>query len=163
MSNALFWIIAVLIISAGWRVVTSKNLLHSVLAAFVVLLSTAAIYFMLNAEFLGIVQVLIYAGAVTILVLFVVMLTSAGPRYKIGFETRISPLMVLFCLLFFALLSFVIWNIRWPFTGATLVQFKGVTDTLAKQIFLEYLLPFEVASVLLLAGLIGAVVLARKE
>lgn len=163
MSVVLFWVIAVMILAACWRVVSSKNLLHSVLAAFVVLLGTAALYFLLNAEFLGIAQVLVYAGAVTILVLFVVMLTTAGPNYEISFENKVGPLMYLFTLLFFALLAFVISKIQWPFTGATVAQYKNVTDTLAAKIFLEYLLPFEVASVLLLAALVGAVVLARKE
>ncbi len=162
MTNALFWIVSIIILVACWRVVTTRNLLHSVLAAFIVLISTAIIYFMLNAEFLGIAQILIYAGAVTILLLFVVMLTTTGPRFETGFENKVSPLMYLTSLLLFALLVFIISNINWPFT-ATIIKMKNVTEVLAGRIFLEYLLPFEVASVLLLAALVGAVVLARKE
>lgn len=163
MANALFWIVSIVMLAACWRVVTTRNLLHSVLAAFIVLISTAIIYFMLNAEFLGVVQILIYAGAVTILLLFVVMLTTTGPRFEAGFENKISPLMYLTSLLLFALLVFIVSNIRWPFTGETIINMRDVTTTLASRIFLEYLLPFEVASVLLLVALVGAVVLARKE
>lgn len=162
MQNALFWIIAAVMITACWRVATARNMVHVVMAAFVVLMSTAAIFFMLNAEFLGVVQILIYAGAITIMVLFVVMLTTAGPRYEITYEKRIGPGMYLITVALFATLVFAITNIPWP-TGIQVLQLKSVTNTLATKIFLEYLLPFEIASILLLVALIGAVVLARKE
>ncbi len=162
MQSILFYIIAVIMLVACWRVATTKNLIHTVLAAFVVLMSTAAIFFMLNAEFLAVVQILIYAGAITIMVLFVVMLTSTGPRYEVTYDKKIKPTMYLSTLVVFASLVFLILNIQWP-TGTTVLQIDDVTGTLAKQIFLEYLLPFEVASILLLVALVGAVVLARRE
>ncbi len=162
MQSILFYIIAVIMLVACWRVATTKNLIHTVLAAFVVLMSTAAIFFMLNAEFLAVVQILIYAGAITIMVLFVVMLTSTGPRYEVTYDKKIKPTMYLSTLVVFGSLVFLILNIQWP-TGTTVLQIDDVTGTLAKQIFLEYLLPFEVASILLLVALVGAVVLARRE
>jgi len=162
MQNILFYIIAVIMLTACWRVATTKNLIHTVLAAFIVLMTTAAIFFMLNAEFLAVVQILIYAGAITIMVLFVVMLTTAGPRYEVTFDKKIRPGMYLSTLVVFSSLVFLISSIQWP-TGTAVLQLKDVTETLALQIFLEYLLPFEVASVLLLVALVGAVVLARRE
>ncbi len=162
MQNILFYIIAVIMLVACWRVATTKNLIHTVLAAFIVLMSTAAIFFMLNAEFLGVVQILIYAGAITIMVLFVVMLTTAGPRYEVTHDKKIKPSMYLSTIVVFATLVFLVSNIQWPM-GTTVLQLEDVTETLATKIFLEYLLPFEIASILLLVALVGAVVLARKE
>lgn len=158
--TVIFYLLALIIVGGCVRVVSTRNLLHSVLAAFIVLVATAALYFLLNAEFLGVVQVLVYAGAVTILVLFVVMLTTAGPKYQIAFEGKTNPLMIIFTALFFGLLMFIILQVEWPIATAAL---KEVTSSLAFRIFWEYLLPFEVASILLLAALVGAIVLARKE
>lgn len=163
MSNALFYIMAIIMLGGSWKVVTSKNLLHSVMSAFVVLMGTAVIYFMLNAQFLAVTQILIYAGGVTILILFVVMLTTADRvKYEVSFDNKIGIPMYIFTALVFSMLTFVILKIDWPYKG-TLASLKNVTEVLAKKLFLEYLLPFEVASVLLLAALVGAVVLARKE
>jgi len=160
MEGLLFYMLSALILFGAVRVVSTRNLVHSVIAAFVVLSSTAALFFLLNAEFLGVVQILVYAGAVTILVLFVVMLTSAGPNFEVSHDGPVSPLMVAFAIVLFALLGFVIWTIKWR-DGVVLI--KGVTEKLAMMLFTEYLLPFEVASILLLAALVGAVVLARKD
>lgn len=159
--DLLFYLFAIILVIFGLQVVTTKNLFHSVMSAFAVLLATAGLFFLLNAEFLGIVQILIYAGAVTILVLFVVMLTTAGPRYKITWEPPYSPWLILFALLFLAGLIFAIVSIQWPV--AQPVVLKQVTHQLSYRIFLDYLLPFEVASVLILAGLIGAIVIARRD
>lgn len=158
--QGLFYLLSAVVIAGSLMVVSTKNLLHSVLSAFMVLVATSGFYFLLNAQFLGVVQVLVYAGAVTILVLFVVMLTTAGPQYRVMFEGGINWLMLLFGGLFFATVAFVIWQVRWRVSAVSL---KGVTNGLAMRIFLEYLLPFEVASILLLAALVGAIVLARSE
>jgi len=157
----LFYILSAILILFALRVVTTKNLFHSVISAFAVLLATAGLFFLFNAEFLGMVQILVYAGAVTILVLFVVMLTTAGPNYKITWEGPPGIWTVIFTILFGGLLGFVILSIDWPV--ARPAALTNVTHTVAARLFTEYLLPFEVASILLLAALVGSIVLARRD
>ena len=161
-TSILFYVLAATLIFFSLRVVTTKNLFHSVMSAFAVLMSTAGLFFLLNAEFLGIVQILIYAGAVTILVLFVVMLTTASSEYKITWEKKPSILMFMWILLFGGMLGLIVISIDW-LQGATLVGMADVTQALAGRLFVEYILPFEIASILLLAALVGAIVLARRD
>jgi len=161
MESGLFYFLSAVLILFCLKVVTTKNLFHSVMSAFAVLLATAGLFFLFNAEFLGIVQILVYAGAVTILVLFVVMLTSAGPRYRITWEGPPSAWTYIFAILFGGMLGFVVLSIDWPV--AKPAALTDVTQALATRLFVEYLLPFEVASILLLAALVGAIVLARRD
>jgi len=161
MESTLFYMLAAFLIYFSLKVVTTKNLFHSVMSAFVVLMSTAGLFFLMNAKFLGMVQVLIYAGAVTILVIFVVMLTTAGSEYKIAWEKRPSPVSFIFVLVFGGLLAFVILSIEWPIADRD--SLTNVTEILAIRLFTEYILAFEVASIVLLAALVGAIVLARRD
>ncbi len=161
LTSVLFYFFAAILILFSIKVVTTKNLFHSVMSAFAVLLGTAGLFFLLNAEFLGMVQILIYAGAVTILVLFVVMLTTAGPKYRITWETPMNAWIFVFVLLFGGMLGFIILSIEWPVGRPA--PLKDVTNELASRLFVEYLIPFELASILLLAALVGAIVLARRD
>lgn len=159
--SILFYILSATLILASLKVVTTKNLFHSVLSAFAVLLSTAGLFFLLNAEFLGMVQILVYAGAVTILVLFVVMLTTAGPQYRITWEGAPRFVTVLFTVLFGGMLAFIVLSINWPIAKPAALE--DVTRSLAMRLFTDYLAPFEIASILLLVALVGAIVLARRD
>ncbi len=162
--NALFYLLAGILIFFSLKVVTTKNLFHSVMSAFAVLMGTAGVFFLFNASFLGVTQILVYAGAVTILVLFVVMLTTAGDAYKIAWEKAPSVWSSIVMVLFFGGLGFTIVSIEWPVGERLLLdRTRPVTEGLANMLFTEYLLPFEIASVLILATLIGAIVLARRD
>ncbi len=107
-TTVLFYLFAAILIFFSLKVVTTKNLFHSVMSAFAVLMATAGIFFLFNAEFLGVVQILVYAGAVTILVLFVVMSTTAGDSYKITWEKAPSVWSSVVMFLFFGILGFTI-------------------------------------------------------
>lgn len=156
-----FYLTAATMVIAAWRVVATRNLIHSVLAAFVVLLSTAGLYFLLNAKFLSMVQALVYAGAVTILMLFVVMLTRPGHTNEVVGARQFNRLAMIFAFLFGGLLWLVIINVQWVIGPPFLAV--DTTRILSKEIFLQYILPFEVASIVLLVAIIGAVILAGKE
>lgn len=157
----MFYLTAATMIIAAWRVVVTRNLIHSVLAAFFVLLSTAGLYFLLNAKFLAMVQVLVYAGAVTILMLFVVMLTGPGYTNEAFRARQFNRLAMIFAFFFSGLLWLVIINVQWVIGP----PFRAVETTriLSKEIFLQYVLPFEIASIILLVAIIGAVIFAGKE
>ena len=159
--NVAFWIIAVTMAAAAVGVVTMKNIVHAALALVVVLAGVAAQYIILQAEFLGIVQVLIYIGAVIVLFLFGIMLTRAPMRKTGEFDNDQRILAGLVSLLIFGVLA-----------GLLSSQFSGdkihfgqptQTATIADSIFRTYVVGFEVVSMLLLAALIGAIVLARRD
>ena len=159
--NVAFWIIAVTMAVAAVGVVTMKNIVHAALALVVVLAGVAAQYVLLQAEFLGIVQVLIYIGAVLVLFLFGIMLTRAPMRKTGEFDNDQRILAGLVSLLIFAVLAYLLSD---QFGGEKMHLGQPTpTSTIADSIFRTYVVGFEVVSMLLLAALVGAIVLARRD
>ena len=166
--NIAFGVIAVAMIASAVRVVTTKNVVHAALHLVVVLAGAAAQYVLLAAEFVAVVQVLVYIGAIIVLFLFGIMLTQAklGTSDDLDNESmRWWGLGIGAALL--GLLGFVLWDqfedTMLPVDGATTAELGQTTDQVSDAIFSTYLVPFEVISVLLLAALIGAIVLARRD
>jgi NADH-quinone oxidoreductase subunit J len=165
--NAAFWIIAVTMAAAAIGVVTMKNIVHAALALVVVLAGVAAQYILLQAEFLGIVQVLIYIGAVIVLFLFGIMLTRSPMRRSAEYDNDQRPLAGAVALLIFGVLAYLLTDEFGGFgQGAAdklhLTQ-PTATSAIADSIFRSYVVAFEAVSMLLLAALIGAIVLARRD
>lgn len=159
--NVTFWILAIAMVGAAIRVVTTKNVVHAALYLVVVLAGAAAQFILLGAEFVGWVQVLVYIGAVVIIFLFGIMLTRApmGNRDDLDNDQKWGAAIVALALAG-AASALVISTYR----GAK-IDLKAPTPTgaVASSIFREYLVPFELVSLLLLAALVGAVVLARRD
>jgi NADH-quinone oxidoreductase subunit J len=159
--NVAFWIIAITMVVAAIGVVTMKNIVHAALALVVVLAGVAAQYILLQAEFLGIVQVLIYIGAVLVLFLFGIMLTRAPMRRTAEYDNDQKGLAGLVALLIFGVLAYLFAD---EFGGDKLhIVQPTETSAIADSIFRTYVVAFEVVSMLLLAALIGAIVLARRD
>ncbi|HZN16436.1 MAG TPA: NADH-quinone oxidoreductase subunit J [Acidimicrobiales bacterium] len=160
--NISFFVIAAAMVFAAFRVVTSTNVVRAALYLVVVLAGVAAQYILLAAEFTAVVQVLIYIGAIIVLFLFGIMLTRAPIGRSSDLDNDQRWLAVLVSLLLFGVLA---WTLNDAFSGAK-IRFTGGPQTTAQvgdSIFSTYLLPFEVVSVLLLAALVGAIVLARRD
>ena len=159
--NVSFWIIALVMAAAAIGVVTMKNIVHAALALVVVLAGVAAQYVLLQAEFLGIVQVLIYIGAVIVLFLFGIMLTRAPMRKSAEYDNDQRPLAGAVALLIFGVLAYLLVD---EFGGDKLRLVQPTqTSAIADSIFRTYVVAFEAVSILLLAALIGAIVLARRD
>ncbi len=159
--NVSFWIIAVVMAAAAIGVVTMKNIVHAALALVVVLAGVAAQYVLLQAEFLGIVQVLIYIGAVIVLFLFGIMLTRAPMRKSAEYDNDQRPLAGAVALLIFGVLAYLLAG-EFGSDKLNLTQ-PTATSAIADSIFRSYVVAFEAVSMLLLAALIGAIVLARRD
>ena len=159
--NVAFGIIAVVMAVAAIGVVTMKNIVHAALALVVVLAGVAAQYILLQAEFLGIVQVLIYIGAVIVLFLFGIMLTRSPMQRSTEYDNDQRVLAGLVALLIFGVLAFLLHD---QF-GNDKLHLGQPTQTaaIADSIFRTYVVAFEVVSMLLLAALVGAIVLARRD
>ena len=167
--NIFFWVLAVAMVSGAIGVVRSKNVVHAALYLVVVMAGAAAQYILLAAEFVAWVQVLIYIGAVIILFLFGIMLTRA----PMGGDTPLDndqrwPAAVVSVFLAGVLGSLLIdafGKKEIVISGAKGEQLLqvGKAGHLADSIFTAYVVPFEVVSILLLAALVGAVVIARRD
>lgn len=167
--NVTFWILAVAMVLAAIGVVRSQNVVHAALYLVVVMAGAAAQYILLAAEFVAWVQVLIYIGAVIILFLFGIMLTRAPMKGDTdldndqrwgGAVVALFLAGVLSALLVdaFGKKEIAISGVR----GEKLLH-VGKAATLADSIFTSYVVPFEIVSILLLAALVGAVVMARRD
>jgi NADH-quinone oxidoreductase subunit J len=158
-----FAVMAVVGSLAAIRVVTAKNVVHAALYLVVTLLAVGGVYLVLAAEFVAWVQILIYVGAIVILFLFGLMLTKA----PIGRDALDNQQRVVALIVALGVLGGLILLLNGAFGWDEPVNeiATGHTDTLAigTSMFSSYVLPFEAISFLLLAALIGAVVLARKD
>jgi NADH-quinone oxidoreductase subunit J len=160
--QVVFWILAVIMGVAGLRVVTSRNVVHAALYLVGTLMGAAALYVLLLAEFVAWVQVLVYVGAIVVLMLFGLMLTRA-PLGTANFD---NDQRLLAAITAGAVFGVTTWIMVDAFQGKeiTLSGAEGTpTASVGEVIFSSYVLPFEVVSVLLLAALVGAVVIARRD
>jgi len=161
LADYLFYAIAALTVAGAAGVAFSRNVLWSAIGLLMALLGAGAIYVYLSADFLAVTQLLVYIGGVLVLILFAVMLTnrigdvdvsnrSFGLRGGLALFAAVTPLLVFVAAL-------VPWRSRTP------PALGPTTAAIGDEFLSTWLLPFEVASVVLLATLIGAVVMARKE
>ena len=166
--NIIFGLLAVTMGVAALRMVTTRNVIHAALYLVIVLAGVAAMYVLLAAEFVAVVQVLVYIGAIVVLFLFGIMLTRA----KVGGETDVDNdqrwIGLLVCSFLLAILGVTLWQAfgeeSLNLTNSVAAGASGTnTQLVADSIFSQYLVPFELASVLLLAALVGAVVVARRD
>jgi len=156
-----FIILTVITLGTGLMVVLAKNLVRAAVALIFCFLGVAGFYVLLDAEFVAAAQVLIYVGGITILLLFAIMLTwrISDRGLKIYNEMKWVSLLATAALAL--VLVVLLRQGRWTPQPAA-VQSK-TTAAIGKLFMTTYVLPFEVASVLLLIGLVGAIILARKE
>lgn len=155
-----FWIFASLTALASIFVVTTRNVVHAALGLAAALVGAAGLFILFGAEFVGLAQILIYVGAVVILFLFGIMLTSAVPGQP-AVDNQQRGMAIAVSLGVFGLLAI---GILAAYGGRTLkLEVAFPTRDLGNELFTKWILPFEAVSVLLLAALVGAIVLARKD
>jgi NADH-quinone oxidoreductase subunit J len=141
------------------RLVTAKNVVHAALYLVVTLAAVGAVYLLLAAEFVAWVQVLIYVGAIVVLLLFGLMLTRA-PIGREALDNQQRGLAAIVGVAVLIGLGVLVWD---AFGEAEIRLGTSTTADIGESLFRSYILPFEVVSFLLLAALIGAIVLARRE
>jgi NADH-quinone oxidoreductase subunit J len=159
--NIVFGILAVTMVAAAFRLVTTQNVVRAALFLAIVLAGAAALYILLAAEFVAWVQVLVYIGAVVVLLLFGVMLTRAPIGRESDLDNDQRWLAALVALFLLGALGAVLADAFGDDKIGTITVRR--TAEVSDSIFGAYVVPFEVASVLLLAALVGAVALARRD
>lgn len=158
----IFYAFSGIIILSAIFCVFHPNILYAGLSLFGAFFGVAGIYLLLGADFLAATQVLIYVGGILTLLLFAVMLSKNiyGVKFEEEKKRKIFP--TLFCLILFGFLVKFIYSAHWNIVALEEPP-AATTSRLGTLLLTDYLLPFELASVLLLAALIGAVVLARSK
>lgn len=145
--------------------VAQRNPLYSAISLIGVLLSLACLYVMLAAPFIAAVQVIVYAGAIMVLVVFVIMLLNVEDeeprRNRLGF---LAPTAIGLAAILIAETAFILYSVQAsPYTPRENVSNVGLTASVGTGLFTEYLLPFEITSILLLMAIVGAMSLARRS
>lgn len=172
LATLVFWIFAVILIGSALMVVALRNIVHSAIALVLLFAMAAGIYVLLNAQFIAIVQILIYAGAVTILILFALMLTRLSGQPITNPTNKLWWIAVIICTLVGASIvyavtasSHVIANIG-DGSGQLPTNINNVVrigQLLYSPTIYSYVLPFEIASLVLLVAIIGAIVIGRED
>jgi NADH-quinone oxidoreductase subunit J len=163
MIEALFYTLSVVSIISALLVVFSKNPVHSVLYLIITFFSIAGQYILLNAQFLFIVQLIVYSGAIMVLFLFVLMLLNLNKESEPQKNTLFKMAGVMIgCLLFISMIALLKGADRIAMPAAYDSQI-GLVSNLGKVLFSNYVVPFEISSILFLSGMIGAVMIGKKE
>ena len=158
-SIAAFWVLAVITVGSALMVAAARNLIHAVVALIISFVGVAGLYVTLSADFLAVTQVLIYVGAISILVLFAIMLTPRGDRGNQEGFLRLPA--VLLSGLLAATMIFVALDTDWNISDRA--GFEDTATDIGEALLDKFVLPFEIASVLLLVAMLGAIVLVRPE
>ena len=164
MTAALFYFIACLTIISALFVVLNRNPVYSAVMLVFCFFSLAALYVLLEAYFVAVLEIIVYAGAIMVLFLFVIMLINVGKEIaatSIIVKAKVLPfvLVVLFSL---NIILLILWRNEGLHHSNTISSVGSIT-AIGQALFTKYLLPFEIASLLLLVALIGTVYLAKKR
>jgi len=159
-----FGAIAGVVALASLGVVAFNNAIRSALCLVLTFFLLAVLYFTLNAQFLGIIQIVVYTGAIMVLFLFVIMLLNLGGINAV--MQKRDPKIIFGGVLGFALFSLVAAQVLLPLQGVTTVRAPddfGKPEYLGSALFSNYVWPFELASILLLIGIVGSILLAKRR
>jgi NADH-quinone oxidoreductase subunit J len=159
----LFLLFAGAAVAGAVSLILQRHPIHSALSLIVVMVSLAALYLLLGAEFVAAVQVIVYAGAIMVLFVFVIMLLNAGVEERTNLSRMARMVGVPMALLLTATLAWRLMQGTHALGSAAVMAEPEQTRALARMLFTDYLLPFELTSVLILIAILGAVVLAKRE
>jgi NADH:ubiquinone oxidoreductase subunit 6 (subunit J) len=159
--TVVFIILSLVTLGAALAVVTSKNLFHSALFLILSFVGVASLYVLLEAPFLAAVQVLVYVGAIAILIVFAIMLTRRLMAEDLVQRNAQWGWSALGAVLLFVALGVILFQVNWPVVEAAVP--KETISALGQDLMGRYLVPFEVASVLLLVALVGSIIIARER
>ena len=161
MADFAFWLIAALTLGAALMVVSSKSLLYSAYSLLFTFIGVTGLYVFLWADFLAVVQVVVYVGGILVLIIFGIMLTNKISSVNISHASVQKGVGAVVVLGFVSALSFMVYSTPW--IQLPNAEPAETTKLIGNLLMMDYLLPFEAASFLLLGALIGATTLSRKD
>lgn len=163
MEQIIFFAVAAIALASAFYFVFARNPLYSILSLIVTFFSIAAMYILLNAQFLGIVQIIVYAGAIMVLFLYILMMLNLNKADE-SKKQNLSKFIGVFAA------GILLTGLLGAYKGLSAATYGtgadssiGLTKNLGRLLFNEYVLPFELASILILAGIVGAVLIGKKD
>lgn len=156
----MFWVIAVITLGSALMMVINKNIFHSALYMIVTFLGVAAVYVLLQADFMAAVQILVYGGAIAIFIVFGVMLTQRGNMKQTNVFSKSAALAGLVSLGLIVINAVMVLKTEWRISSATPPE--ETVNQIAELMFTKMVIPFEVAAILLLVALLGAIIIAKE-
>ena len=163
MDQILFFFVAFLAIASAVYFVFAKNPLYAILSLIVTFFSIAALYVLLNAQFLGIVQIIVYAGAIMVLFLYVLMMLNLNAKDESKKHNLLKFTGIISAGIIFVGMIGAYKGVAMTNATTNVDSQIGLTKNLGKLLFNEYVLPFELASILILAGIVGSVLIGKKD
>lgn len=157
-----FYLFAVITVGSALCVVGLKNIVHCAIYLAATFLGVAAVYLLLHAEFIAVVQVLIYVGAVTVLILFAIMLSQKYSGMEIV-QHNSQSIPAFFLAAAFIIGMAAVVSRTWVHAAKPMADVQGSAQSIGYMLMQPYVIPFEIASLLLLAALIGAIIIAKKD
>lgn len=161
-----FYVVALVAVISGLLVVTCRNPVNSAISLVMTFFCLAMFYVTLHAPFMAAIQIMVYAGAIMVLIVFVIMLLNLGSAVAVRYRHAVTGAVVASGLMLFQVLIMLkkgsVSAVRGPIDAAH-VEAVGHTELIGQSLFTDFLLPFEIASILLLVAIVGAVVLAKRE
>jgi NADH-quinone oxidoreductase subunit J len=165
METLFFYLVALVAVVSGILVVKAKNPVNSAISLVMTFVCLATFYVMLNAPFMAAIQIMVYAGAIIVLIIFVIMLLNLGTDVQIRTSHSVVGGVVASAIVLFQVLYLLGRGEVAGMQGninAAVVESVGHTELIGTALFTEFLLPFEITSILLLVAIIGAVVLTKR-
>ena len=165
MQTALFWVFSIIAIAGGIGLIANRNTVYSALSLILNFFSIAGLYLSLDAQFLSVIQILVYAGAIMVLFLFVIMLLNVDDEPKQKNHMALSMVAWLLGGAFLAELLVILGPLKDISRSelATEAFRMGSVEAVGEQMMTSFLFPFEIISVILISGLVGAIVIAKKH
>lgn len=154
-----FYILSALTVGSALAIVLVRNLIHAVVFLVITFLGVAGLYITLSADFIGVVQILIYSGAISILVIFAIVLTPQSSRDNNETFMRLPAIVVAVCMA--TMLSFVAIDTDWNISDRG--GFEETASVIGEALLDKYILPFEIAAALMLVAMLGAIIIVRPE
>lgn len=164
MEQVIFFIISAFALASAAYFVFSKNPLYAILSLIVTMFSIAGLYILLNAQFLGVVQIIVYAGAIMVLFLYILMMLNLNKEDEGKKNLYLKFVGVISGGLLFIGILGALRGFTTDAVDTASIDFSvGLTKNLGRLFFNEYVLPFELASILIIAGIVGAVLIGKKD
>ncbi len=155
-----FYLIAAFTLLSAIAMVSLKNIVHSALFMVLAFIGVAVIYVTLNADYLAAVQILVYAGAITIFIVFGVMLTVRGNIKQTNLFSKNAALSAIVCLGITGVIAFAVLGTQWQLSSAPAPV--ETVRAISELMLTKYVVPFEVAAILLTVALLGAIIIAKE-
>ena len=159
--DGIFYAFAIITVVSAFIVVLSKNIIYSAVSLFITLFGVAGFFVLLHADFIAVTQIMIYIGGILVLLIFGVMLTTKITDVKLKTKNINALTSAIFVVGITTVLIFIMLTTNWKV--AEVVKYDETIDKIGVLLLTDYLLPFEIASIILLIALIGAAMYARKS